>query len=98
MPQKLLNGNKVHTTLVVVGRTRPPQGVGAKPLGHRAAYNCIRYRSRLRIVPRCSAPPDSSANNTCEFGNFGRTSARNHRSTKSRLSSIGTHRGRGPDV
>ena len=37
MPQKLLDGNKIHSSLVVVGRAGPPQGMRAEPLGHRAA-------------------------------------------------------------
>src|ERR1700741_4643777 len=46
----------------------------------------------------CSAPPASPANKTGDSGNLGRTSDRNHCNSASRPSSIGTHRGRGPEV
>ena len=32
MPQKLLNGNQIHSTLVIVSSTRPAQGVRTEPL------------------------------------------------------------------
>jgi len=37
MAQKLLNDNQIHSSLVVVGCTRAPQGMRAESLGHRAA-------------------------------------------------------------
>lgn len=64
MPQRLLNGNEIHAPLMIVGSAGPAQRVRAEALTGRPALVCIRYRSRLRIVPRCRARPDWQTNRT----------------------------------
>ena len=97
MTEKLLDGNQIHATLVVMGRAARRIRAGSTNPNLDALPRLIKCRNRLRIVAATSRPPDSSHNNTALSGNRPRTSSRYQRNTRSSPSSIGTHRGRGPD-
>lgn len=95
MPEHLLDRHQVHAALVLWVAHARRRACGLNQSDWSRPSSVIRYRRRLRTVPGCMGPPDSSGKSTGHAGNQSRSSRWYQASTVSSPSSIGTHLGRG---
>ena len=95
VPPNLLDRNQIHATLIVVGRSRTSQRVRTEPLRTRAPFELHQISQPVTDRSTMQRPAGLVDEQHRRVRNLGRTSARNQRS---RPSSIGIHRGRGPDI
>jgi hypothetical protein len=76
MAEHLLDRDQIHAAFVVVSGAGLRRACGDNQSDSGRPSASISRRSRLRIVPRCSLPPDSSQTSTGVSGNRPRTSSR----------------------
>jgi hypothetical protein len=74
------------------------QRVRGEPVGGREALQVEQVTQPVTDRAPVQPPPPSSQNSAADPGNRVRTSSVNQRKIRSSPSSIGTHRGRGPEV
>ncbi|MEU8874526.1 transposase domain-containing protein [Streptomyces javensis] len=98
VPAKSSLFRKVDAAFVVVGRAGPPQGMRAEPIRGRAPFELHEIAEPIANGPAMQDSAGLVGEQHRSVGNLGRTSSRNHRGTRSRPSSMGTRRGRGPEV